>query len=58
LHDVVERIEVGLNVRTVIADEQFERFEGDEPFESLEVVRRIEVVELGVDIDATQLVHI
>lgn len=48
---VVARIEVGLGTRTLIANEQLERIEGDEPIESLEVVRRIEVAEFGVHID-------
>ncbi len=54
---VVEHIEVALGTRSLITNEQLERFEGDEPIESLEVVRHIEVSELGVHIDAAQLVH-
>jgi len=57
LSEVVERIEVALDTRSLITDEQLERFEGDEPIELLEVVRRIEVSELGVHIDAAQLIH-
>jgi hypothetical protein len=51
LSGVVECIEVALGTRSLITDEQLERFEGDEPIESLEVVRCIEVSELGVHID-------
>ncbi len=57
LNGVIERIEVALGTRSLITNEQLERFEGDEQFESLEVVRRIKVSELGIHIDATKLVH-
>jgi len=57
LSGVVERIEVALGTKSLITDEQFKRFEGDELIESLEVVRCIEVSELGVHIDVTWLVH-
>ncbi|CAK9202400.1 unnamed protein product [Sphagnum troendelagicum] len=52
-----EHIEVALSTKSLITDEQLERFKGDELIESLEVVRHIEVSELGVHIDAAQLVH-
>jgi len=57
LSKVVKRIEVALSTKSLITNEQLERFEGDEPIESLEIVQRIEVSELGVHMDVAQLVH-
>ncbi|CAK9275953.1 unnamed protein product [Sphagnum jensenii] len=48
---------MALGTRSLITDEQLERFEGDEPIKSQEVVRRIEVSELDVHIDVAQLLH-